>query len=415
MLVRFLRSRDGNIALLVGILAIPLLLAVGAAVDYGNMGRVRTQLQQALDAASMQMAFKATSGMTDTELEAFGNQAMLANLDSYIAKSANPPTLHYHGLITEADGSQVLSTSADYQYDLILMRAGFTGGPSTRTVGVRTKIRSAAGDPACVYALNHTAQRAVEVSGGANISMDGCVIASNSNDDESIYAGGSSSIHADCAQAVGQINTGTNMTVDCSSMRENAWTLDDPFADIPAPPRPMALTADPKNKDTTMSPGRYQDVTLDGTKTLSPGIYYIEGSLTIHGDISGSGVVIYMADGTLTVNGNASLDLQAPTEDDIKNNPGLGLDSYAGILFMNARSNINPMGFNGTGETNLDGFIYSAAGEVDYSGNNGTSSTCLRIVADTIKLTGTTNMKSDCSEALGGREARTSGPFYYSL
>jgi hypothetical protein len=255
----------------------------------------------------------------------------------------------------------------------------------------------------------------VEVSGGANISMDGCVIASNSNDNESIYAGGTSAIHADCAQAVGQINTGTNMTVDCSSMRENAWTLDDPFKDIPAPARPMALTTAPKKKDTTMSPGRYKDLTLDGEKELSPGVYYIEGSLTIHGDISGSGVMIYMADGALTVNGNASLDLQAPTADDIKNNPGLGLDSYAGILFMNGRTNTNPMGFNGTGETNLDGFVYSAVGQVNYSGNNGTTSTCLRIVADTIKLTGTTKMKSDCSEALGGREAETSGPFYYSL
>jgi Flp pilus assembly protein TadG len=414
MLMNFFRSREGNFTLISGLVAVPLFLAVGMAVDYSNMSRVRTDLQQALDAASMQIAFEATSGKTDAELEAFGDEAMLANLDSNVANAATPPQLHYYGIVTDSDGSQSLSTSADYQYQLMIIGAVLPGS-STRTISVRSKIKSAAGDPACVYALNHTAARAVEVSGGAKISMDGCVIASNSNDDESIYAGGSSNIHADCAQAVGQINTGTSMTVDCDSMRENAWTLDDPFDDIPAPSRPMALSKNPKNKDTTMAPGRYQDVTLDGTKTLSPGVYYIEGSLTIHGDITGSGVFIYMANGALTVNGNASLNLQAPTEDDIKKYPTLGLDNYAGMLFMNGRTNTNTMSFNGTGSTNLDGFVYSPAGDVDYSGNNGTTSTCLRIVADTIKLTGSTNMKSDCSLALGGREADTSGPFYFSL
>jgi len=415
MLRKFLHSRNGNFALTSAIAAIPLFLSVGMAVDYANMSRTRTDLQQALDAASMQIAFETASGKTDAELEAFGQQAMLANLDTSVATSDSPPQLHYYGIVTESDGSQVLSTAADYQYPLVIMGAFLPANSSTRTIAVKTKIKSAAGDPACVYALNHAAQRAVNVAGGANISMDGCVIASNSKDNESIYAGGSSNIHADCAQAVGQISTGTNMTVDCKSMRENAWTLDDPFEDIPAPSRPMALTSAPKKKDKTMDPGRYQNLTLDGTLKMNPGVYYIEGSLTIHGDISGSGVFIYMANGALTVNGNASLNLQAPTASDIKNYPSLGLDNYAGMLFMSAATNTNPMSFNGTGTTNLDGFIYSHAGEVDYSGNNGTTSTCLRIVADTIKLTGSTKMKSDCSLALGGREARTSGPFYFSM
>jgi hypothetical protein len=163
-----------------------------------------------------------------------------------------------------------------------------------------------------------------------------------------------------------------------------------------------------------MNPGRYYNLILDGTKKMNPGVYYIEGDLTIHGDITGSGVFIYMADGTLIVNGDASLSLQAPTKEDIANYPSLGLDAYGGMLFMNARDNYNPMSFNGTGDTQLDGYIYSANGQVIYSGDNGTTSTCLRIVADTIDLTGNTHMKSDCDFALADRVASTSGDFYYS-
>jgi len=414
MFKKFLKDQKGNFAIMCGIASIPFMLAAGTAIDYGNMVRTKSQLHNALDAAAMQMAYKVTSGMTTPELEAFGQKVLMANMDGYVFDSTNLPVVHYLGMDTEADGSQVMKTSADYNYQLLFIQSVLSG-PDTRMITTKTNIKSAAGDPACVYALNHTAQRAVEVSGGAKIGMDGCVVASNSNDDESIYASGSSHISADCAQAAGLIDTGTSMSTKCDHVRENAWVLQDPFKDIPEPPRPVSLSKDPKLKDTTVDPGRYYNLTLDGTKKLNPGVYYIEGALTIHGDISGSGVFIFMADGDLIVNGDASLNLQAPTKTDINNHPGLDLDNYGGMLFMNARSNTEPMSFNGAGVTQLDGYIYNANGQVVYSGDNGTTSTCLRIVADTIKLTGSTDMKSNCNFELADRIATTAGDFYYSL
>jgi Flp pilus assembly protein TadG len=95
MLRKFVRSRKGNFALTTAIVSVPLFLAVGMAVDYSNMSRTRTDIQQALDAASMQIAFETTSGKTDAELEAFGQQAMLANLDTSVATSDSSPQLHY--------------------------------------------------------------------------------------------------------------------------------------------------------------------------------------------------------------------------------------------------------------------------------------------------------------------------------
>lgn len=403
MVTKFVSSTKGNFSLVAALVAIPLLLAVGLSVDFANMSDTRAKLQAALDAASMQIAVSASSGLSDAGLEAFGNRAMLANLDPPIANSTMPPALHYYGISTQLDGSQILSTAADFDYRLQIIGA-FLPGEKTRQISVRAKIRSRAGDPACVYALNRTAARAINVSGSTKIAMDGCIIASNSSDDESIYVGGSGNIQADCAQAAGRITATNGMSLKCPSPRENAWVLEDPFKNIPAPAPPMSLIPNPKKNDSVVNPGRYSNLSLDGTKTLLPGVYYVEGTLDIKGTISGSGVMFFMKNGGISVNGNASLMLNAATA-----------GPFAGMLFMAARDNTFPMKFNGNGATELNGFIYSAKGPVDYSGNNSTVSTCLRIVADTITLTGSTTMKSDCSATLGGRVALTSGPLYFAM
>jgi phage baseplate assembly protein gpV len=405
MISRFLRSGDGNVAMIAGIMIIPIMLSVGLAVDFANMSRVRGQIQAALDVAAMQIALNASSGMTDSELETFGNQVMLANLSNSIAGDSSPPVLHYYGIIEGTDGSQTLSADADYNYRLLIMRSALTGGSDTKPIHVDTEIKSEKGDPACVYALSKTASRAINVSGSTSVNMDGCVVASNSRDNESIYVGGSAAMHADCAQAAGTINATAGFTVDCDYVHENAWISPDPFADVPEPIAP-ALMTNPSKSDATVDPGRYSDLTLDGTKTLNAGTYYIEGTLTIKGDISGSGVFFYMKDGALTVNASASLHLDSSTD---------AANPYHGILFMNARDNANDMKFNGNGETELNGYIYSLSGEVFYSGNNSTTSTCLRIAADTVTITGNTDMKADCTAELAGREAMTTGPLYYSM
>lgn len=403
MVKRFAYSTKGNVALAAALVAVPLLLAAGLSVDLARMSNIRTKLQAALDAASMQIAVSVSSGLSDENLESFGNKTMLANLDGHIANSAKPPALRYYGISTQPDGSQILSTTADFDYRLQIIGA-FLPGEKTRQISVQAKIRSRAGDPACVYALNRSAARAINVSGSTKITMDGCIIASNSSDNQSIYVGGSGKIQADCAQAAGRIAATNGMSVKCPSPRENAWALADPFKDIPEPARPMALAPNPKKNDSVVNPGRYLNLSLDGIKTMAPGVYYVEGTLDIKGTIGGSGVTFFMKNGDINVNGNASLNLNAATT-----------GTYAGMLFMAARDNTNPMKFNGSGATELNGFIYSAKGLVEYSGNNSTVSTCLRIVADTITLTGSTTMKSDCSATLGGRAALTSGPLYFSM
>lgn len=399
----FFSARKGNFTTFTAIGILPLFMAVGTAVDYGNMVRIRSALQSALDAATMQIALEITSGKTDAQLETFGNEVLLANLDGNIGASDNQPELTYYGLTTDADGAQSVSAGVQYNYKLMIIGSVNPIDSLTLPVSAKSKVRWADAGEACVLALSTSASRAIDVSGSADIDMDGCLMVSKSTDDESIYVGGSAAMHAECVEAAGLVSATSGLTYDCDDAMEKHATPADKFASYSYPAKPMSLSSNPKKSDTTLSPGRYKNLSLDGTKTLAAGTYYIEGSLTIQGDVSGSGVLFFMEDGAVKVNGTASLDLSGPTSGD-----------YQGMVFVAAQDNDSSMTFNGTGSTNVDGIIYSAKGQVSFSGNSSTGSNCMRIVADTVDLNGNNTFSSDCDLVLGDNEVYASGNLYFA-
>lgn len=376
------------------------MLALGLGIDTMNMTRTRSQIQDALDAAAMQIAINVNSGRSDAELEALGNAFLKANVDAG-DHDISGLSLRYLGM-SEANGIQSLSAEATYDYTYLVPRTFGDGAASETSLHFDARISSSIGDGACIYALNHTAPRAIEAAGNTSVTVDGCVLASNSTAMDSIYVGGSATVRADCLQAAGHIEADGGLVTDCVQNRERAWRLPNPFADIQEPMAPMLLT-NPHRNDVSVGPGRYRNLTLDGTKTLEPGLYYIEGSLSIKGTISGEGITFFMLDGAISVNGSASLSISAPQS-----------GAHAGMLFWSAEGNTSSHVFNGNGATDLDGYLYFPDGSVDYLGNNGTTSNCLRIVADTITLSGSSTMRSDCADELGGREAKVAGPLYFS-
>ena len=59
---RFRRDRRGNIAVVFAIACVPLISAIGCAVDYSNATRVRAKLQSAADAASLAAISQKSAG-----------------------------------------------------------------------------------------------------------------------------------------------------------------------------------------------------------------------------------------------------------------------------------------------------------------------------------------------------------------
>jgi hypothetical protein len=275
-LKRFVQDPRGNFAVGICIMLLPLMGAVGVAVDVTNMTLERSRLQLALDAASMEIAVKVNSGLSDSELQAYGDNLLKANLASLDIDAADTPSLTYLGMGMEQDGTQSLRTETRLTYRYLIPR--FAGdSPTSTNILVQSRISSNNGDAACIYALNRTAPRAFEAAGSTVVSMDGCIIASNSSATDSIYVGGSASLEADCLQSSGGIVATSGLTTDCEHNRLNAWRLPDPWGNLKEPIPPV-LYPNPSSSDLTVRPGRYRNLDLNGDKTLEPGPLLCRGN-----------------------------------------------------------------------------------------------------------------------------------------
>ena len=137
-------------------------------------------------------------------------------------------------------------------------------------------------------------------------------------------------------------------------------------------------------------------MTLKGNVTLSPGVYVVQGDLKINANaaIIGSGVTIFMSgSSTVSMNGNASVKLSAPTS-----------GTYSGVLFYGDRTGSSASStFNGTADSLLTGAIYFPKQQVNYLGNFSGNSGCTQIVANTIQWSGSTTVNQDCT-SLGMRD-----------
>jgi hypothetical protein len=120
-------------------------------------------------------------------------------------------------------------------------------------------------------------------------------------------------------------------------------------------------------------------------------VYVIEGGdlkVNANANVTGSGVTIYMAgSSTVSMNGNATVNLSAPTS-----------GTYAGMLFFGDRSGSNVSEtLNGTASSAMTGAIYFPKQNVNYIGNFAGANGCTQVVADTVTWNGHTHLAANCN------------------
>jgi len=112
--------------------------------------------------------------------------------------------------------------------------------------------------------------------------------------------------------------------------------------------------------------------------TLNPGLYCVNGDLTIHTDTDDGGVggvTIYVT-GKLTINGNVTFNVSAPPAN------GTALDgAIPGVLFYIPESNPGPIKLNGTSDSRFSGVVYAPGASVDLTGTGDTESYNCQIIA----------------------------------
>ena len=77
-LKRLIEDRNGNFAILASLLSLPLLMAVGLSVDYVNISRIKTELQQSIDSAALAVA-REGDGITLTQANVIAANFMREN------------------------------------------------------------------------------------------------------------------------------------------------------------------------------------------------------------------------------------------------------------------------------------------------------------------------------------------------
>jgi hypothetical protein len=215
----------------------------------------------------------------------------------------------------------------------------------------------------------------------------------NSLAPDGIESQGAQILTTDCIISVGsvQLTGGVTETV-CSQPITNAPPVADPYANVPSPtPSGTCQSA----TGPTYSPGTYcGGLTLQGAANLQPGVYYIQGGdlkINAGANVIGNGVTIYMAgDSSVQMNGNASVNISAPTS-----------GTYKGMLMMGDRtcttcSNTQET-LNGTAASLMTGAIYFPKQGVNYIGNFSGANGCTQIIADTVLWNGHTHLAANCS------------------
>jgi len=380
-LARLFADRRGSMIVLTALM-MPVVMGFSAlGVDATAWYMQRRSLQTIADAAAIAAAYHAVGNAGQAEIRAAAAEDALRN--GYATGTQNRLIVHsppQTGAYAGRPG--LVEIVADSDAKLYFVSA-FLDRP------VAVAARAVAGGVAvgehCVVALDHNADRALEFSGTANVSLD-CGVASNSSSLQSIYVGGNASLTADPAQAFGDIEVSGNARLNTKHPPQPySQRVTDPYGpegrDLQLPPKRSCDANKLKpSSGAVLSPGRYcGGLQINKDVSFKPGVYELyDGDLRVNGNaqLTGDGVTFILNGssankiGTVKINGGAKADLTAAAT-----------GPYAGVLFFQSpaastASNLSN-DFLGGASMRLDGALYFPNQEVKFSGGAGSDPACL--------------------------------------
>ena len=120
----FLRANRGNVAMLFGLSLVPLTVATGVGLDFARAALVRSEMNEALDAAAL--AVGSTTGLSTAQAQSLAQQYFNANYKgdpSNGTPSINPITYNANGSVTVS--------ASDTMPTVLLKLSGYTSMPVT--------------------------------------------------------------------------------------------------------------------------------------------------------------------------------------------------------------------------------------------------------------------------------------------
>jgi hypothetical protein len=401
-------NQKGQTAVLFTLAIVPLLGMVGLVVDVGWMYFRKQAAQTAADAAAAAAAAAAYS--TAGGGPSCASAGISCNSTEYVcpASPSTTPTNNIeagclyakeNGFVTAGRqkvtiqsgvGAPPTNPSVTISYWIIVRVSeqipqlfssvlGFSAG--TVTARATTGVREGTGG-GCVLTLNPTLVSMV-LSGTVSLNS-GCGVYVNSNNAAAITTNGGGQI-VTTGSARTQIVGGCNGCENINPAPQTGQpTFSDPFGDMVPPPAGTCEGAVSmgSHETRTISAGTYcsgWDLTSHAELNLNPGIYYVRGNITLGAQttLRGSGVMIYLENGGVTMNGGATVDLTGPTS-----------GYYQGVLMYQARGNTTESVLTGGAGQAMNGVLYFPSAHLTYTGGTSVAATQTTIVADTLSMVG---------------------------
>ncbi|MFD2053408.1 TadE/TadG family type IV pilus assembly protein [Mesorhizobium calcicola] len=346
---RFIGDRSGNFAVFFALALMPMMVAVGFAVDYHNASQLRSRAQETLDAAVLAGIRQST---TDDQIKQAGT--------FFSAQAANywgdAPTATF-----SVNGQGQLTGTAEGTARATFMSVlGIAGLP----VKVAATAMAAATSRVCILLVNPSKSQSFLVNSGAVLNATQCEIhvLSTASPAAIFNSGSTLSVKRICIKGKDIINNGGGMNL---APETNCAAISDPFAK--SMPKVSVGACNFNNQvfdpgNVTLQPGVYCGWTNfngSGKLTLKPGLYVVNnGGMTFNSGwtVSGAGVTFYLVDqnATLTFNGNVNTTLSPPTS-----------GTYANILMFEPGGLPNTnLPINGTNGSSIQGLLYLPSRDV---------------------------------------------------
>lgn len=375
------RCQSGNFGLLAALVMVPLMLAVGCAIDFAAALSRKTAMQNAADAAALAAAVERAGGEG-----AVAEKFLAAHLGGSTVMNVEETPSWEHQVTINRD-TVTVAVEEDYQ-TAVMQMFGF----ETIPISVLAKAARSSGGSACILILDPAKADALKIINANTVTSECGFQVNSSHAQRAFYMENPGKFSAPSIAVHG----GSKLSGKLISPPpvDGSPVVADPLADMAEPvARTAACTSQSLktiNSDakTTIGPGVYcggLTVNASDDVTLKPGIYTFRGgalTLNTSAKVMGRDVQFYFEDAQspLLLNGAAILQISAPTT-----------GKHAGILMFQGRqakdSNVQ-FRINTSAGSFYTGAIYLPYAVIDWnvSGSLNAESSYTALIAKVLNL-----------------------------
>jgi hypothetical protein len=226
----------------------------------------------------------------------------------------------------------------------------------------------------------------IRVSGGGGVFSNACVVAGGSVDAGVTGGGEITCIEDDCYTENGSPDVSPEPQEGNAALPQFAMS-------IPTPNCSGMTDYGSHSGSGTIHPGQYDQIRLNSASSelkMQPGLYCLDGDFVANGGIiTGTHVTIYIENGDFDISGGVQITLTAPP------NTGCAVcpPAIEGMLIYLAEGNDGEVSLLGNSESKYLGTVYAPSGTIEAGGTGSEISEInAQLIADTVKLHGTTDM-----------------------